>query len=572
MSVYKKYASYLFKHKVSLFSGIFLSLLSAAFAITPIYIIEYVVKSAFEEKNVSMLFKAIILGLASIMGIFLLTFLSRFTMEFLSKKIIYQMRGKIFKSLMYLPLRFYKNTKTGNIISTSTNDIYELQYFTATGIMNLIKEPVVIVLALYKMLSLNFMLSLFIFALAPVFVLIIHFLSKKVKAIETRIRAKLANLTSMLQEAIYGVEVVKVFAMEKTEIDKFNNENRGYLNEDKKLMKYINLARPMVDFIGGLGVLFLLSYGGYKVIKGEITTSELTALIVALTTISLPVKNLSETFIQIKKASASLLRIFSLMEEEPEEYAGNAIPSKERLSGDIVFDKVSFSYDDANVLDEVSFEIKKGQVAAFVGYSGAGKTTLVNLVPKLIKPSSGNLLIDGEDVNSINLTYLRRNISVVTQENIIFNATVAENISYAKPDATKEEILHAAKVSNCLEFIEKMPEGFNTHVGDRGLKLSGGQCQRITLARAVLRNPSILILDEATSSLDSESEKLIQQALAKIIRNQTTLIISHRLSTIFNADIIYVLDKGKIVQKGTHDELLKKGGIYKKLYDLQFEI
>ncbi len=570
--IYKRYIRYLLKYKLNLFLGLFLSLIAAGVTISPIFIIQYVVKSAFEEKNYQNLMISISLGLLAIVLIFLFTYLSRFLMEFLSKRVIYKIRGELFNKLMYLPVKFYKDERPGNIISIATNDISELQYFTATSILNLIKEPIVIMLALAKMFFLNFTLTLAILLLAPVFVLIIQSLSKKVRKIETRIRKKLANLTSFLHQAIYGINIIKVFTMEKSETHKFAKENENYLKESKRIMQYINLARPLVDFIGGLGVLFLLGFGGYLVIKGKITTSELTALVVALTTLSLPIKNLSETMIHIRKTYASLKRIFGLMDTPPEQKHKHGLIKAKKIEGNVRFENVEFKYDENTVLKDISFNVPAGSVVAIMGYSGVGKTTLVNLISGLIMPTQGKVIIDGYDIQKTELTSLRKNISMVTQESIVFSGTILENIICAKPDASMEEIVKACEISNCMEFIEKLPDKFETYVGDRGVKLSGGQAQRLTLARAIIKKPAILILDEATSSLDSEAEKLIQEALGKIIKNQTTFIISHRLSTVFNADIIYVIDKAGIAQKGAHEELVNQGGIYKKLYDLQFDM
>ncbi len=570
--IYRRYIKYILEYKLNLFLGLLLSLLAAAVTISPIFIIQYIVKSAFEEKNYRNLIVSVSIGLAAIILIFLFTYLSRFLMEFLSKRVIYKIRGKLFNKLMFLPVSFYKNERPGNIISVATNDISELQYFTATSILNLIKEPIVVILAVTKMFLLNYKLTLAIFLLSPVFILIIQLLSNKVRKIEKVIREKLANLTSFLHQAIYGIDIIKVFTMEKSEINKFSQENENYLKQSKKLLQYINLARPLVDFIGGLGVLFLLGFGGYLVIKGDIKTSELTALVVALTTLSLPIKNISETFVHIKKTSASLIRIFDLMDQKTEQIKLDKAEIVKEIKGNVKFENVTFNYGDTQVLKNINIDIKAGSVVAIMGYSGAGKSTLVSLLPALMLPTKGKVLIDGYDTSNVELTHLRQHISMVTQESIVFSGTLLENILCAKPGADMQEVIKACEISNCMEFIEKLPDGFNTFVGNRGVKLSGGQAQRLTLARAIIKKPAILILDEATSSLDSEAEKLIQDALGKIIKNQTTFIISHRLSTISNADRIFVLDNADIVQQGTHDELVKQDGIYKKLYNLQFEM
>jgi len=570
--IYRRYFRYVFLYKWRLVTGVILSLISALVTLSPIFIIQYIVKSAFEEKNMNNLFIAIGFGLIAIILIFFFTYLSHFMMEYLSKKIIYKVRGELFSHLMYLPLKFYKDSSAGNTLSIMTNDIGELQNFTANCILNLIKEPVIIIIAVIKMFDLNFELTALIFILAPFFIIVIHYLAKKVKRLEMSIREKLSKLTSIIHQSLYGIVVVKVFAMEKQETDNFESENKSHLESNKRMTQYINLARPLIDFIGGLGILFLLGVGGYNVIQGSMTTSQLTALIVALTTISIPIKNLSDSFINIKKTYASLKRIFEILDVTKENEVEHNKINPETINGKVRFENVSFSYGNENVLSNINIEVEAGKTVAIVGHSGSGKTTLISLLPQLFQVTSGKIYIDGIDIKELNLNTLRRKISIVTQENIIFNATVKENISYGNPDATIEEIIETSRISNALEFIEKLPDGFNTLVGDRGTRLSGGQCQRISLARAILKKPAILILDEATSSLDSESEKLIQKALEKIIKNQTTFIISHRLSTIFHADIIYVLDKGEIIQTGTHEELLSQSGIYKKLYDFQFNI
>jgi subfamily B ATP-binding cassette protein MsbA len=398
-----------------------------------------------------------------------------------------------------------------------------------------------------------------------------NFFGKKIRSSGGMIQESTADITSVLQEAVSSARVVKSFVREQYEIDRFEKENKENLGANLKNARYMATLTPTIEFVAALGVTLILWYGGHNVINGDTTAGSLVAFLAYAVNISNPIKRITRTTGNIQKALAAAQRVFGILdlkEEVKDLPEAKTLPS---VLGTVSFEHVSFSYNEGDqIIHDLSFEVKPGQVVGLVGPSGAGKSTIASLLPRFYNCDEGVIRIDGTDIKQVTLDSLRAQVGIVPQETILFNGTVYDNILYGRLDATKEEIEAAAKAANAHDFIMELPQGYETMLGDRGVNISGGQRQRIAIARAILKNPRILILDEATSALDTESEHLVQEALNRLMVGRTSLVIAHRLSTIKNADRILVLEKGKLVEDGTHEELMNKNGLYAHLYQIQY--
>ena len=384
-------------------------------------------------------------------------------------------------------------------------------------------------------------------------------------------QGRTADITAFLQEVISGARVIRSFARESFEFKRFEKENKNNFDAAMKATKLTAIMGPMVEFSAAIAVVVILWYGGYSVVQGYITAGSLIAFLIYAINLANPVKRLTQVYGNIQKALAAGDRVIDILETQPHVKELPTAKRMDHVKGEVHFDNVQFSYDAENLaLKGVTLHVKPGETVAIVGPSGAGKSTIANLLPRFYDVTGGSIHIDGMDIREATFTSLRENIGLVPQDTMLFNASVRDNILYGRLDATDEEVLEAAKAANAIEFIEKLPQGFDTMVGERGNSLSGGQRQRIAIARAILKNPSILILDEATSALDTESEKIVQEALERLMKGRTALVIAHRLSTVQHADHIVVLQQGSVVEEGTHDELLALQGLYSHLYRVQF--
>ena len=394
---------------------------------------------------------------------------------------------------------------------------------------------------------------------------------RKIKRNGTVIQERMADITSLLQESISAIRVVKSFVREKYETDRFQRQNQLNFQAAMKNVQLTSLLTPTVEFLAAVSVTFIVWFGGYEVVNNEMTAGALVAFLTYAVNLANPVKRLSRVYGNLQRAMAAVDRVFAVIDlEEPIHDKPGAKPLPE-IAGAVKLDKVTFEYKKGvPALSDVSLEAKPGQMIAFVGPSGAGKSTIANLIPRFYEITEGAISIDGQDIRDVTVASLREQIGIVPQETVLFSTTVRENIRYGRLDATDEEVEAAAKAANADEFIQNLPQGYDTKIGERGMNLSGGQRQRMAIARAILKNPRILILDEATSALDTESEKIVQAALDKLMVGRTSFVIAHRLSTIFNADQIFVIDGGKVSEHGTHEELLKRNGLYSYLYNIQF--
>jgi subfamily B ATP-binding cassette protein MsbA len=477
----------------------------------------------------------------------------------------------LFKKFQRLPLSYFDRHQTGEIMSYITNDVAALQNALVDRLIELVTESSIFVGSLVMMFLLDWQLSLLTLITVPLVGEAMKIFGRKMKSSGSVIQERLADITALMQESISAVRVVKSFVREDFEIQRFTRENDLNFRAQMKSVQIQSLLTPTVEFLAALAVTVIVWFGGYEVVNGNITAGALVAFLTYAVNLANPVKRISRVYGTIQKAMAGAERVFGIM-DMPEAIAdkpeAKAMPA---VKGYVEFDDVTFGYkDDIPALEHISFKAEPGQMIAFVGPSGAGKSTIANLIPRFYDVNGGAIRIDGQDVRDVTMSSLREQIGIVPQETMLFSTTVRENIRYGRLDATDDDIVQAAKDANAHEFIMQLPEGYDTKIGERGLNLSGGQRQRIAIARAILKNPQLLILDEATSALDTESEKIVQAALDRLMVGRTSFVIAHRLSTIFNADQIYVIEKGHIREHGTHEELLALGGLYSSLYNIQF--
>jgi len=488
---------------------------------------------------------------------------------YLEQSILLRIRNDLYGKVQTLPMSFFDREKTGNLISRITNDVTNLRGAIVGGLASIVRNSLMALVAVSIIFYTSWKLSLLTIIIVPVNILLIAVISRKLRKGSIRAQERMADITSVLQETISGVRVVKAFGMEDFEKRKFGMFNIRYVREYLKMRRFAELASPASETLGIFASSIILWYGGQLVIGGNLDPANLMMFIGAMLWVVTPVKNLSKLNSVVQEGLASGQRIFQILDVESEEGEDGEIEI-ERLAEGVTYDHVSFGYGNGiEVLRDVNFRMERGEIVAIVGASGAGKSTIADLLSRFYRPTDGRILIDGHDILSIRLQSLRALMGVVTQETILFNDSIFNNIAYGMEQCPGDDVVRAARAANAHEFIMAMPNGYDTYIGDRGVQLSGGQRQRIAIARALLKNPQILILDEATSSLDVESEALVQEAIDRLVRGRTTLVIAHRLSTIKNADKIIVLENGTVRQVGTHEELIGEEGIYRKLYDMQ---
>lgn len=497
----------------------------------------------------------------------LISFAHTYLISYVGQKLIIDLRLKLYSHLQFLSLSFFDRRKTGQIMSRITNDVGVLQNLVTNGIIEFFTSILTIIVLLGYIFLLNWKLTFITLIAFPFIGFSFSTFSKKIRKVSGQIQSKIADITDILQETISSIKIVKSFAREKYEIERFNRKNIETFKTSMKGIRYSAIFTPLIQLIGFIGLGFAFYIGGIEVINNRLTTGGLITFLAAVGVLAQPVRNLTRINVLIQQSIACGERIFEILDTKSEVKEKENAREISKIEGYVEFENVYFSYDGENyVLLDINLSVEPGQIIALVGHSGAGKSTLANLILRLYDPSKGRILIDGIDIRDIKLESLRKHIGIVPQDVILFGGTIEENIAYGKENATKEEIINAAKLANAHDFIVSLPQGYNTVVGERGVRLSGGERQRISIARAILKNPPILILDEATSSVDSVSESLIQEALKRLMRGKTTFIIAHRLSTIKMADKIVVLEKGRIREIGTHEELLQKRRYYFNLY------
>ena len=499
----------------------------------------------------------------------LFNYLALYNITFVKNGLLKNLRGKLYSRVISMPISYFLNKKKGDLMSRITADILEIQTSYLSILELMVREPLTILFTLIVMFTISPELTLFVILFIPISGFIISIIGKKLRKDSKEVQQQQSNFLSMIDETISGQKVIKSFLSESYFNQKFNSINEMLYKFSNKVINRKNLAGPFSEFMGILVIGVLLWFGGKMVLINETISGTTFIVFMGLAyNILTPAKNLSKSFYSIKKGNAAAERVFEIIEFQPDNDS-NRDQLLETFNDKIEFKNVDFSYGQTKILDKISFSIKKGESVALVGSSGSGKTTIANLLNGFYNSNSGSISIDGMEISSITRDSLYKNISIVTQESILFNDTIMNNIRIGDLDSIDEDIVNAAKEANAHEFIIQQIEKYDTNIGDYGGKLSGGQKQRLTIARAMLKSPSILILDEATSSLDSESEKKIQDAIDKLMLDKTSLIIAHKFSTIKKCDKIILIDKGRIVAEGTHDELINSNSSYKNMNELQ---
>jgi ATP-binding cassette, subfamily B, bacterial MsbA len=560
---------YAFRLSIGLLSLIIGNIIGLAFP----KLVQYLIDAAFIDRDYAKLNRIGLIILASFAVQAVFGFVRSYLFAFASERILADIRTQVYTHLIRLPLTFFDNRRTGELVSRITSDVTVIQTATTTSLTELLRQSMILVGGIAIIAITNPKLTAVILAIVPMVVLLTVFYGRYVRRMSTQVQDKLADANSVLEETLSAIRIVQSFARESFE----QNRYRG------KIMEALQTAMRRAVATGGFiafiifvvysAIAAILWYGSRMVISGELTAGELTAFVLYTFVVAFTIGGMAELYAQFQQAIGATRRVFEILDTRPEiEDKENAGPLA-KAQGRVQLKDVRFTYTgerNVEILKGVSIDAQAGEIIALVGPSGAGKSTLVSLIPRFYEVSSGALLIDAQDVRDLKLKDLREAIGMVPQETVLFGGTIRENIAYGRLDATDEEIEAAAQAANAHDFIKDFPDAYDTIVGERGVKLSGGQRQRVAIARALLKNPAILILDEATSSLDSESERLVQEALEKLMQGRTTFVIAHRLSTVRRADRIVVLNEGLIVEEGTHEELLAHGGLYKQLYEIQF--
>lgn len=571
MTLYLRILSYIKPYMHRLIFAMFCTIMAAAGNLYIPWIIKDMIDEVLADKNGTMLnwIAASIIAIFVVRGLF--WYGQNYLMSYVGQSVIIDIRAAVLKKLQRLSVSFYDKNKTGTIMSYVTNDVNALQSAMVENTIEMITEGFILIGSVVAMIYLDWRLTLFTVCTFPVVLWFMEFFGKKIRKTGGRIQECTADITSVLQESVAFARVIKSFVREDYEVDRFDVENRANFRANMKNAQLMATLTPVVELVAAIGVTMIIWYGGNNVINGTITAGSLVAFLTYAVNISNPIKRLTRVIGNIQKALAAAQRVFMII-DMPEEIAESRDAKQlPEVSGKVEFKNVSFAYDDkGNVITDLSFSVKPGEVIAIVGPSGAGKSTIANLLPRFYDVNKGDIKIDGHSVREVTLDSLREQVGIVPQETMLFNGSVYNNILYGRLDATKEEIEAAAKAANAHDFIMQLTDGYETKLGDRGVNLSGGQRQRIAIARAILKNPRILILDEATSALDTESERVVQEALDRLMVGRTSFVIAHRLSTVKNADKILVLEKGNLVESGTHDELLALDGLYAHLYKIQY--
>jgi len=570
--IYRRLLSFIKPYRMKLALSVVLTTIVAGAMPAIALLVKYVMDKVFIAKDQLWL----ILMAWAIIGIYLVKsicdYFSYYNMNDVGQSVIRDIRNRLYSHIQSLSMPYFIRTPTGTLISRITNDVNMVQLSVTESVTEFIRQTLTLAGLVGAVFWRDWQLAIIGMFVFPLVVYPISKFGQRLKRYSTKSMKVMGNVMSILDEAISGIRIVKAYNMEDYETRRFSDENQRFYTNWMKRVSVRALSGPMLELIGGLGTAFLLWYGGMKVINGAMTPGDFMSFITALSMLYAPIRKLNKVNIEIQEGIAASKRIFELLDTRPEIMEKAGAITLGRLEGDFELRNVWFSYtaDDTYALEDISFTARSGRQIALVGESGSGKSTIANLLPRFFDVSKGAILVSGADIRDVTLKSLRENIAMVTQEMILFNDTIRANIAYGTTDSSMEDVVEAARAANAHEFILGLKDGYDTIVGESGVRLSGGQRQRLCIARAIIKNAPILILDEATSALDTESEREVQAALDRLMKGRTSLVIAHRLSTIVNADEIIVLSRGRIVEQGTHDDLLKNGGHYARLYALQF--
>lgn len=535
------------------------------------YLVQPALDRIFIEKDIHALktIPLLVIAVFGIKGFFRVV--QSYQMQYCAMKVLERLRNDLYEKIVRLPMVFFEETRVGMLMSRIINDVNLIRE-SIPEIVSLIKEFFTVIGLIFVAFYRNAYLATWAIVILPVALYPIIFFGRKLRKLGRKNQEKISDISNILQEIFSGIKLVKAFTNEKREIEKFKKQNHKLITIALRSVFYNSLSSPVMEFIGSLGIGLVIWYGGKEVIAGHSTPGTFFSFLTAVIMLYEPVKRLNKSNMVLQRAIAGAERVFEVLDsKELNVEIGGDIELQPPFKG-LQFDNVYFKYSSNNewALQEINLNVRPGEKIAIVGPSGAGKTTLISLIPRFYDPIKGTIKINGKDIKEYTLHSLRRFIGIVSQETILFNMSIKENISYGIENVTEQDVVNVAKIAYAHDFIMNLPQGYDTVVGERGVKLSGGQKQRITIARALLKNPPLLILDEATSSLDTEAERIVQSALDNLMKNRTTIIIAHRLSTILSSDRIVVMEKGKIVDIGSHKVLLERCNIYRKLYNLQF--
>lgn len=534
-------------------------------------LIQYTIDKVIPTHEPTMLVKVAAGFLIAALGLASLGFVSSYLLSILGQRAIFSIRNDLYTHLIEQDIEYFDRNRTGDLMSRLTNDVNALQKLISSDLLEIVTSIGVFIVVSIYMFSANWQLTLALYITFPFFILITKYFSKKIRKVYRYVQISMANMTNHLQDSLTSVRLMKSFTNEKFETSKFKKNNDENMNANLNASYLSSMYGPLIGVVNSVGFAIVIVMGAWFAMEGTMTTGAIFAFVAYLKLVQAPITKFTKFIRELQQAAASYDRIMEVMNIEPK------IKNKENsielpaIKGEVQYENVDFSYDGKTaILKNINLTLKQGQMTAIVGSSGSGKTTMSNLLQRFYDPTAGQIKIDNLPITEVEIESLRKQIVVVAQDIQLFSGTLKENIAYGYSEATEEEIEAASKAANAHEFITEFPAGYLTQIGERGVKLSGGQKQRISIARALLKNPNLIVLDEATAALDTESEKMIQESLSTLLENKTSLVIAHRLSTIRMADQIVVLEKGEIVECGTHDELIIKSGRYRQLYEYQF--
>ncbi len=573
MTLFLRLLRYLWQYRLRLVAAFLCSALVAGLTAAYAWLVRPVLDGIFISKDqfLLMVLPLAILGVAVLKGIF--SYGQNYLMSYVGNQVITDVRQELFLQLMRLPVGFHDSTTSGRLMSRVINDVNLMANAVAGVLKDLFQQGLTFVAMMGVIFYQNWKLAAVSVIVTPLSFVTMVRMGQRLRGLSTRGQEKIGDMASALQETLAGIRIVKAFGREDSEALRFRDSNKAYLRATMKATQVSSLASSRMEVIGVLGVVTIIWYGGYLVIDGTMTPGAFFSFLAAMFMAYTPIKRLAGANNTIQQALAAAERVFQVLDLPNELDRDRGGHELQPLTRSLEFRGVSFRYEGsgAPALMGIHLSVKAGEVLALVGSSGSGKTTLASLVPRFYEPAEGSILIDGQDIRQCTLRSLRSQIGIVSQDTVLFDDTVKNNIAYGRAGATDQDVEKAARLAYAHEFITRLPEGYHTLIGENGIKLSGGERQRLAIARAILRDPPILILDEATSSLDSESERMVQLAFSNLMRNRTTLVIAHRLSTVQSADRIVVLDRGSIVESGSHEELLQRGGLYKRFHAVQFQ-